>query len=102
MDYLYLATAYGDGVYFARDASYSAQDAYSSPNQYKHKFIYVANVLIGEFTQGQQGIRVAPSKPGSNNNAELYDSVVDNKQNPQIFVIFKDDGAYPEYLIEFA
>ena len=31
----------------------------------------------------------------------LYDSVVDNVPNPQIFVIFHDALVYPEYLIVF-
>ena len=30
-----------------------------------------------------------------------FDSVVDNVQNPTIFVIFQDALVYPEYLIVF-
>ncbi|XP_043101598.1 protein mono-ADP-ribosyltransferase PARP15 [Puntigrus tetrazona] len=32
---------------------------------------------------------------------DLYDSVVDNMQNPTMFVVFHDCQAYPDYLITF-
>ena len=30
-----------------------------------------------------------------------YDSTVDNDQDPKIFVIYKDNQAYPEYIVTF-
>lgn len=56
-------------------------------------------VLTGEFTQSRKDLIDAPLKPGSN--VVKYDSVVDDVQDPQVFVVFSDHQAYPEYLIEF-
>ena len=97
---LHAATVHGVGVYFARDASYSASNTYSAPDRKGHKHMYLARVLTGEYTRGGSGLRVPPAKDPSNP-AVLYDSVVDNVQNPKMFVIFYDSQAYPEYHIEF-
>ena len=94
------ASHFGRGSYFARDASYSANARYSAPDLNGHQHMYLARVLTGEYTTGQSGYLVPPAKD-PNNPAVLYDSVVDNVQNPKIFVIFYDPQAYPEYHIEF-
>ena len=44
--------AYGDGVYFARDSSYSISDSYSAPDRYGYKRMFYARVLTGEYHQG--------------------------------------------------
>ena len=86
-------------MYFARDASYSAQNLYSRPDPTTgHKYIYQSRVLSGEMTRGQQGLKGPPVKQQP---AILFDSVVDNPTNPGIVVIFSDTQAYPEYLITF-
>ena len=90
---------YGNGVYFAIQAAYSAHDQYSKPNSSGMKQMYYARVLVGDFAQGRQGMRDAP--PRDNNLADKYDSVTDNPAGPNMFVIFYDTQAYPEYLIEF-
>ncbi|RXN11597.1 poly [ADP-ribose] polymerase 14-like protein [Labeo rohita] len=89
---------YGNGSYFAVDPSYSAQ-GYSVPNANGHKHMYLARVLVGDFTQGKRGLPVPPAK--RSNSADLYNSVTDNMTNPTMFVIFNDVQAYPEYLITF-
>ncbi|ROL54453.1 Poly [ADP-ribose] polymerase 14 [Anabarilius grahami] len=89
---------YGNGTYFAVDPSYSAQ-GYSNPDAKGHKRMYLARVLVGDFTQGKRGLPVPPAK--SSNSADLYNSVTDNINNPSMFVIFNDVQAYPEYLITF-
>ncbi|XP_019641150.1 PREDICTED: poly [ADP-ribose] polymerase 14-like isoform X1 [Branchiostoma belcheri] len=94
------ATAYGDGVYFAKHASYSAQDTYSPPDAQGDKHIYQARVIVGEYTAGKSGLLEPPPKNPSNA-AVRYDSVVDNVKNPSIFVVFHDTDAYPEYHIVF-
>ncbi|TDH12644.1 hypothetical protein EPR50_G00049200 [Perca flavescens] len=90
---------YGNGSYFAVNPAYSAQ-GYAKPDASGHKRMYVARVLVGDFTQGRSGMITPPSK-NSRNAADLYDSVADNKTNPAIFVVFNDIQAYPEYLITF-
>lgn len=78
---------------------YSAQDLYSKPNQNGEKHMYLCRVLTGDYTLGHKGM-VAPP-PKTSNSVELFDSAVNNQANPQIFVIFHDNQAYPEYLIKF-
>ncbi|CAI5656799.1 unnamed protein product [Oreochromis niloticus] len=93
------AALYGNGTYFAVNASYSANDTYSKPNQNGEKFMYVCRVLTGDFTLGQKGMVTPPAK--KHGSTDLYDSVVDNVANPTMFVVFHDTQAYPEYLITF-
>ena len=95
-----LATALGRGVYFARDARYSASDRYSPPEANGHKHMYYARVLTGQYTTGNSGLLVPPPKDPSKPSV-LHESVVDNVQNPSIFVVFQDAHVYPEYLITF-
>lgn len=96
---LNIGALHGKGVYFATEWGYSARDEYSKPNAKGNKFIYQVAVLTGEFTKSHKDLFDAPLKPGSN--VVKYDSVVDDVQDPQIFVVFSDHQAYPEYLIEF-
>ena len=95
---LLIGTAYGQGCYFARDASYS--NAYASPDDLSQKYMYVVRVLTGQFTTGNSAMIVAPPKDPSDK-AVLFDSVVNSTTNPTIFVIFYDADAYPEYLITY-
>ena len=94
-----LATLYGNGVYFAIQAAPSAQDQFASPNPDGMKHIYYARVLVGDFAQGSQGMLYPP--PRNNNRADKYDSVTDNPAGPNMFIIFYNTQAYPDYLIEF-
>lgn len=63
--------------------------------------MFLGRVETGTFSVGRKGIYapppVDPSDPGV-----LYHSVVDNKDNPSIFVVFNTDRAYPEYCITFS
>ncbi|KAK1889991.1 Protein mono-ADP-ribosyltransferase PARP14 [Dissostichus eleginoides] len=94
------ATSYGKGTYFAVNANYSAQPTYSKPAADGSQLMFVARVLTGIYTQGQQNMRVPP--PVSNlEGHDRYDSVVDRVDNPQMYVVFHDNQAYPDYLITF-
>ncbi|MCJ8745997.1 hypothetical protein PDJAM_G00136690 [Pangasius djambal] len=92
------ATAFGQGVYFAVKSSYSLSDTYSPPNADRHKFIFVARVLTGDFTQGKHDMRAAPLREGSGMPVRFH-SVADSVKEPSLFVIFNDTQAYPQYLI---
>ena len=92
--------AYGNGVYFARDASYSSRSVYSPPDANGYKYMYCARVLTGEYTTGKPGLLVPPPKDRNDYNI-LFDSVVDNSKSPNIFVTFSDASNYPDYLIVF-
>ncbi|XP_039426454.1 protein mono-ADP-ribosyltransferase PARP12-like isoform X1 [Corvus cornix cornix] len=87
-------TVYGKGSYFARDASYS--DNYCGTDSHT-KTMFLARVLVGEFTVGSSDYVRPPMKDSQN----FYDSCVNNSSNPSIFVIFEKQQIYPEYLIEY-
>ena len=99
--FTFLGAAYGDGVYFAKDANYSL--TYSQPNSndpHGDRYMYLARVLVGKHTAGKQGMKtppaIDPKKPEI-----LFDSVVNKEENPTIFVVFNDFHVYPKYLITF-
>eukprot|EP00062_Callorhinchus_milii_P011494 gi/632957508/ref/XP_007894518.1/ PREDICTED: poly [ADP-ribose] polymerase 14-like [Callorhinchus milii] len=95
------ATVYGRGTYFAKNAQYSCDNKYSSPSDQGYKYMFQARVITGKMCLGDQSLieptPVDPNKDPTN----LCDCAVDSVSNPSIFVIFCDDGAYPEYLITF-
>ena len=93
------ATAYGKGVYFARDAQYSAHRTYSVPNSQGHQFIFMARVTIGEYCRGRRDVLTPDVRDAASH--QLYDSTVDNVTNPSLYVTYHDAQAYPEYLICF-
>ena len=94
-----LAAFYGNGVYFASDASYSARSTYSPPDSNGLKYMYLARVLVVEYTVGRPGLLTPP--PKDQDPTDTFDSVVDQIPNPGIFVAFYDWQCYPEYLITF-
>ena len=99
--YFITATAYGAGVYFAVNASYSSSGTYSPPDANGDKHIFLGLVLTGEYTVGNSSLRVPPAKDPKKSDVILFDSVVDNLNKPNMFVIFYDAQCYPEYLITF-
>lgn len=94
------ATKYGEGSYFALNSSYS--DAYAKENVSSSKFMFVAKVLVGSYTVGQSSYRRPPQKDPGNPASDLYDSCVDDRWSPTIFVVFDTDQFYPEYIIEYS
>ena len=91
------ATMYGKGVYFAKEAEYSARDVYSKPNGRGEQFIFLCQVLVGDYCQGKQDALTPDTRAGLN----LYDTTVDSVQDPKIFVTYHDAQPYPQYLIKF-
>ncbi|XP_017293710.2 protein mono-ADP-ribosyltransferase PARP15 [Kryptolebias marmoratus] len=94
------ATSYGSGTYFAVNANYSAATAFSKPAADGSQLMFVARVLTGVYTQGQHGMKVPPPRD-SQRPHDLYDSVVNRVDNPNMYIVFHDDQAYPDYLITF-
>ncbi|XP_034542085.1 protein mono-ADP-ribosyltransferase PARP12-like [Notolabrus celidotus] len=90
-------TAYGKGSYFAKEASYS--DRYAKVNSRRMKTMFVALVLVGEYTQGSSSyVRPPPKRDGKT----LYDSCVNHESDPSIYVVFEKQQIYPEYLITYS
>nr|XP_021140308.1 poly [ADP-ribose] polymerase 12 isoform X2 [Columba livia] len=85
------------GSYFARDASYSHQYCSSRRGRYR---IFVAQVLVGDFVQGNEKYLRPPPRPGCKN--RLYDSCVDDPTDPSIFVVFEKHQIYPAYILEYS
>ncbi|NXX53425.1 PAR14 polymerase, partial [Scopus umbretta] len=94
------AANFGNGTYFAVSASYSASDTYSKPDAHGKKYMYLARVLVGEYSQGTKG-SITPAAKNASNSIDLFDSSTDNVMQPSMFIIFNDIQAYPEYLITF-
>nr|XP_017536547.2 zinc finger CCCH-type antiviral protein 1 isoform X2 [Manis javanica] len=82
-------TRYGKGNYFTKDAICSHKNCLCDP---KNIIMFVARVLVGDFVEGNKDYRSPPIP---------YDSCVDTRLNPSIFVIFQKDQIYPEYVIEY-
>ncbi|XP_048244823.1 protein mono-ADP-ribosyltransferase PARP14-like isoform X3 [Haliotis rufescens] len=92
------AIRFGEGTYFSVDPSYSSSDTYSPPDSKGLKYVYQAKVLTGIPVEGKVTMKYLPVRAGT---STPYDSAVNNLKDIKTYVIFKDDQAYPEYLIEF-
>ncbi|XP_078088698.1 protein mono-ADP-ribosyltransferase PARP14-like isoform X2 [Mustelus asterias] len=95
------AVYFGDGTYFAQNANYSAHNTYSKPDATGKKVMYKARVLTGDYCKGAKGLKEPPLKDQQGSSRDRYDSVTDNIATPEVFVVFQDHQAYPEYLITF-
>uniref|UniRef100_A0A673NGI4 Poly [ADP-ribose] polymerase n=1 Tax=Sinocyclocheilus rhinocerous TaxID=307959 RepID=A0A673NGI4_9TELE len=95
------AAYHGEGTYFAKEAWYSCQDKYSNPDDKSLKYIYRARVVTGSLCKSRQAMKEPDPINPADPRAGLHDCAVDSLQNPFIFVVFCDAGAYPEYLITF-
>jgi poly [ADP-ribose] polymerase 7/11/12/13 len=88
---------WGDGTYFARDASYSDNYACTLPTGQKKMLI--AEVVIGKFTKGAKRMNICPILPGEK--CRRFNSLVDDEKRPSIFVVQHTMQAYPAYLITY-
>jgi hypothetical protein len=95
-------SVYGQGAYFAKAASYSADNTYSTPDALGFKKMFLTRVVVGDFCLGRAQDK-APSKcrPGATNSNDLCDSTVNDEVIPTIFVTYNDSQQYPEYLLKF-
>jgi hypothetical protein len=97
------ATAYGRGIYFARDASYSSSNIYSPPDDQGIKYMYLVNVLAGITTEGNDDMVEPPPLPDGRGN---FDSTcgllnMDTLSSPSITVVYHDAQVYAQYLVRF-
>ena len=92
-------TKYGQGSYFAVDASYS--NDFSKTEGDETRYMFLAKVLTGEFIRGKKDFRRPPLKDPRNLAGDLYDSCVNDENLPKIFVIFDNEQCYPSYLIKY-
>ncbi|CAF2651673.1 unnamed protein product [Rotaria sp. Silwood2] len=85
---LFAGVLYGQGAYFSAKASYS--HGYAMPStQNGERYMFVVSVIVGNSTRGNTNMKIPP--PG-------FDSTTDGDH---IFVTYRDDQAYAEYLIVY-
>uniref|UniRef100_A0A8C4Z3T4 Poly [ADP-ribose] polymerase n=1 Tax=Gadus morhua TaxID=8049 RepID=A0A8C4Z3T4_GADMO len=89
-------TVYGNGSYFARDASYSHN---YNGNASTVRSMFVSRVLVGDHTRGKAEYVRPPSKDGGD--TLFYDSCVNDILSPSIFVVFDRPQIYPEFLFTY-
>ncbi|CAL1591320.1 unnamed protein product [Knipowitschia caucasica] len=94
------ATSFGKGTYFALNANYSAHPTYSKPDDNGTQLMFSSRVLTGLYTLGNKDMIVPPPRNVKNPH-ERFDSAVDNLDRPNMFVVFHDNQAYPDYLLTF-
>jgi hypothetical protein len=83
-------SAYGKGVYFAANASYSFN--YMDIGRNDVSYMFLCNVLIGNSCIGSHGKHI---------DTKLYDSACNNLTKPTIIVTPYHNGSYPRYIIAF-
>ncbi|KAK6176192.1 hypothetical protein SNE40_014521 [Patella caerulea] len=86
---------YGKGCYFGKTSHISSNYCDKSGK------MFVARVLLGDYTKGHTSFTRPPLKDPSNPSSDLYDSCVNDTSNPNIFILFNNNQVYPEYLVTF-
>jgi poly [ADP-ribose] polymerase 7/11/12/13 len=89
---------YGNGTYFARDASYS-DGGYARTLPTGQKQLLVVDVVTGVYCKGSGGMNTCPLLPGQK--YARYNSLVNDVTDPVIFVVQHSGQAYPSYLITY-
>ena len=94
--------AFGDGTYFATNASYSWNDGFSVPEKNgknMEKVLLLARVLVGDSCQGNQGMSV----PDTKKDGHICDSMVDNMRSPTMYILSagSDANSYIEFVFRF-
>uniref|UniRef100_A0A803TB86 Poly [ADP-ribose] polymerase n=1 Tax=Anolis carolinensis TaxID=28377 RepID=A0A803TB86_ANOCA len=88
---------YGAGIYFNKNPR-SLVTTTKEKCEMDHLIcLFEAEVVTGSYTRGSRSYVAPPSLSASS--MKLYDSVVDNIHNPEIFVIFNREQALPLYLL---
>lgn len=101
---------WGIGIYFAVNASYS-KNGYAHNNNDGSKCIFYCRVLLGDVIQLQSdnSLRIPPLKDSNNLNSssnklftnERYNTVGGFTNGSQVYIIYENSRAYPQYLINF-
>jgi hypothetical protein len=93
---------WGNGTYFARDAKYShdyTEPKNDVPTKKIQRKMLLNRVIVGEWDKGAPGITKFPMVKG-----EKYrqcNSLVNDVEDPSIFVIQHSNQAYPSYVITY-
>ncbi len=93
---------WGLGLYFAESASYSYD--YASANADGSRSFFYARVALGENIDmpSSTAYRMPPEKPNQNQDRfaiERFDSIKGKTRGSDIYIIYENGRAYPQYLI---
>uniref|UniRef100_F6UNV4 Poly(ADP-ribose) polymerase family member 9 n=1 Tax=Monodelphis domestica TaxID=13616 RepID=F6UNV4_MONDO len=87
---------YGDGIYFCRNLGNLVDNIRRTPDSDHLIYIFEAEVAVGSYCKGNPAyICPPPLGPGT---MDSYDSVVDDVNYPETFVIFDSTQALPQFL----
>jgi hypothetical protein len=90
-----LPKPFGPGYYFTSNASLCIQwcREHLAGSQVS---LIVCQVLLGTSTQRSRGLKELPRR----HDGKFYDSLVDNKDDPSVFVIENVDQCYPAFVLD--
>ncbi|XP_013919998.1 PREDICTED: poly [ADP-ribose] polymerase 9 [Thamnophis sirtalis] len=95
--YCFSDQKYGTGIYFKKNPRKLIADTREKCEMDHLICVFEAEVVTGSYTRGNRSY-VAPPLINTSS-MKLYDSVVDDIHNPEIFVIFNKEQALPLYLL---
>lgn len=87
---------YGHGLYFSNLASLS--NSYSETNSSGIKCMFIALVLVGSMTVGNNEMKVPPVYDKTN---RRFDTTCDREYNSSIFVKYHRDEYYPAFVVYY-
>jgi poly [ADP-ribose] polymerase 7/11/12/13 len=70
-------------------------------DEVKLTIVLSVQVIVGDYTKSNKSIVHPPPKDPSQPMGDLFDSCVDDVNDPKIFVTFERWQAYPEYLLQY-
>ena len=96
---------WGCGIYFAVNASYS-KDNYAHKKSDNTRSIIFARVALGDVIElpKNNSYRLPPEKQvgqGKKFAVQRYDSIKGNTRRTDIYIIYENSRAYPEYIVTF-